>query len=1702
MKKILSLVLAALMIFTALPLTFVSAVAAEESTAAAAKPGTAPTTLPNGKTYQGVTLMKDSFDLIAWWQEKQGASWVADAQVANEATTMLRADADGIMFKIDPTAATVASDITSISIVLQIRFDGKSTYLAATPKQASTFSEATLAGGETSTWYYSKDGASWTAFHKSADRYVNVPTGKDVTYVYIPMDQFWTKSGETYIKTGTNVKTEPIVNWTDFVEMIGDDYTIGMANFFFGGSISKKENLSHDPATKISDWKIVDHVQAVEDMATSPLFKRDTEDIANITRPTGNSGAWYLETVNGAITEAAGFTVAFDTTGAAAGSDALSLTFTICTTWDGAPSSNYLCATSGRATEYGNAKRSADATSIWYWSKDGENWTPVVSDGRYMSITAERTKGYIYIPFSSWYSRYSKEAITANEGKTDGSQYIVGKKTYFESLADGWDFNYFQALFAPVAEGAPANLANDAVKFSNWALVYSDDTVASDAAPYKLPNGSYYYTENVFGRGQSIVANTNTNNGTWIGDKFASTAENGLNNGVGVMLKADASAIASGTDMLQFAFEFNAAGNNSKGTFYIASNIGQAVIHSNSVKPEGATSIWYTSVDGVTWTAASSVARYNESGASYRGEMYIYIPFSSMYTRYGTTYLTGGDAVSTEESLPFDVARELTGGIKSVTNFCPRFNSSAINAAGISDWRFVFESDVAPVAPTTHELPVVGETLMTPFISQLARPSWSGPSYFLPTAKSNFLNSDGMIFEMDTTALTTMDAPKLSIMLSMKTPLGGNGGNNYFLATAGRAADFGNAAVPANTTSTWYYSEDGANWKPYTADEDTDFMTLPAKHTKAYVYIPFDAFWSRYDADYISGKTTAADKTKPSVQLKDFLAAMDGDNFEFAYIHGYYGTGPASTGVQFSNWSFVQLDRKMSEGDKVPATLPDTQKEYSTFPFLSEAYRKYTFAESGLWLGNILTPGAVNVMQEADGVMMKVDASGITAGTSVASFAFSISATGNNGVTTYICSNLGQARGYGNTNAPEVGDSVWYISNDGENWGTATNVNGVKLAKTSAERGVFYVYIPFSEMYVRHGATYLGGGADVKETTLTYAEATEILGGWKSLNNFAIWIEESTIGKGLTISDINLVDSTPSGVFSTASVTATDTLAYNVYANVPAGATNVKMTFTLAGKTVEVVGVPQANGQVKYTFKGVLPQQMAETITATWTATVDGKTVTDTATGTIRDYALTLLDRSKYAEWHDILKSMLAYGAATQTVAGATGDLADKDVVPSLIHIDRTKVDATYVNGNSKIWTSAALVLDNAITLKVGVSAPAGVNKVIYTVGNKTVVTPILNGYVYIPVAVSEMMSDIVVKCYNGTAATADAALTIAPMYYLSKATSGDTAVSALLDATAHYAMMVSLKLGTRESVKPAHATLAQLELSNDGGMSYAIQMTDGRFIIVDGGVSEDMNVEIFWEYLLEMNGYARPQIAAWMLTHQDGDHTNLAIRVLETYTGFIDLEALAYQWPVEADYAILESDTDYIKGYKESTIEQIKSKTRRFDDLKKYYYPDVDIIDLATGSSFMIGEVKIDVLMDTQDKYPTNPMEANDLSSVWKMTFTQNTESTADDKSFMVLGDSSADRTKALGDLYDASVLKSDVLQAAHHGLYGGNKATYQEIAPSISLVPTHEERFNEFQWQYADYNMWLYTNSDEYHASQTTIVDMYNLNVTIWGK
>ena len=94
-QKILSLFLAVLMIVSAVPMIFVPATAEEAAPAPVA--GTAPATLPNGKSPTAITF--HTYDAAAKYRENT-AGW--HGEFATGVMTMLQNGAEGIMFKVTP----------------------------------------------------------------------------------------------------------------------------------------------------------------------------------------------------------------------------------------------------------------------------------------------------------------------------------------------------------------------------------------------------------------------------------------------------------------------------------------------------------------------------------------------------------------------------------------------------------------------------------------------------------------------------------------------------------------------------------------------------------------------------------------------------------------------------------------------------------------------------------------------------------------------------------------------------------------------------------------------------------------------------------------------------------------------------------------------------------------------------------------------------------------------------------------------------------------------------------------------------------------------------------------------------------------------------------------------------------------------------------------------------------------------------------------------------------------------------------------------------------------------------------------------------------------------------------------------------------------------------------------------------------------
>lgn len=296
------------------------------------------------------------------------------------------------------------------------------------------------------------------------------------------------------------------------------------------------------------------------------------------------------------------------------------------------------------------------------------------------------------------------------------------------------------------------------------------------------------------------------------------------------------------------------------------------------------------------------------------------------------------------------------------------------------------------------------------------------------------------------------------------------------------------------------------------------------------------------------------------------------------------------------------------------------------------------------------------------------------------------------------------------------------------------------------------------------------------------------------------------------------------------------------------------------------------------------------------------------------------------------------------------------------------------------------------------------------------------------------------------------------------------------------------------ENVK---STVAQLEVS--AGMAYVIQLSDGRFIMIDGGEHFDKDGERIFRYLCESAQGEKPVIATWFFTHGHSDHIQLAARFMEEYKNEVEIEKIAYNIPTDIDY----------DGYdKTSSRKNDEAEAMWFQAVEKY--PNEILHVLRTGDEFTIDNVKVNVLTTAFEKYPDPPTNRNHTSAVMKFTFSCGT-------SFLVFGDAGGERLFNLieqdSPIYCSDeMLKSDIMQVPHHGLavarsdgYDKVLALYRKVAPKICFWPQKATRFYNDPWcqgeQYS-YNRYLMESVKEknFHHTQTVVVDMEDLHITLW--
>ncbi len=261
------------------------------------------------------------------------------------------------------------------------------------------------------------------------------------------------------------------------------------------------------------------------------------------------------------------------------------------------------------------------------------------------------------------------------------------------------------------------------------------------------------------------------------------------------------------------------------------------------------------------------------------------------------------------------------------------------------------------------------------------------------------------------------------------------------------------------------------------------------------------------------------------------------------------------------------------------------------------------------------------------------------------------------------------------------------------------------------------------------------------------------------------------------------------------------------------------------------------------------------------------------------------------------------------------------------------------------------------------------------------------------------------------------------------------------------------------------------LGVANDYGlMCILIRLSDGRFLVVDSGGPDSVYGSYAQSLYTAMQKQAVDKdnitIAAWIFTHSHNDHTGGFCSFLKAYSKQIKIESVLYNFPSNEDYRV---SNDHA-----GTYEQFRSHVQS-------YYPNLALYKGHTGHVYTIADATVEIFY-THEDYVTADRTIQSTKN-WNNTSLIFGLKIAGQK-IMFLGDAQIVPNDQTADIF-GSALKSDIVQVAHHGGYGGTNAIYKAIDPKVALYTTTDEIIPAYMVEFP---------ANSYLINQLNLVEYYN--------
>ena len=327
--------------------------------------------------------------------------------------------------------------------------------------------------------------------------------------------------------------------------------------------------------------------------------------------------------------------------------------------------------------------------------------------------------------------------------------------------------------------------------------------------------------------------------------------------------------------------------------------------------------------------------------------------------------------------------------------------------------------------------------------------------------------------------------------------------------------------------------------------------------------------------------------------------------------------------------------------------------------------------------------------------------------------------------------------------------------------------------------------------------------------------------------------------------------------------------------------------------------------------------------------------------------------------------------------------------------------------------------------------------------------------------------------------------------------------------------------LTQQKYTKICNTSITNIRILKSVGMSYVLQLEDGRFVIVDGGGDSlysgaENDKHILYSTLSELHKRATGSapstsnpihIAAWLVTHSHADHYGTITNFLKTYAPkkTIKMDYLIGNFPELSVMYPVGGDTSTMGTGRVSTLQGYLSSA----GLTPFTY-----VKLHTGMTLYFANLKLETMMTVEDHAPFRITNSNDTNSVTKWTISStattasatspvqisaSTVASSNNTTWMLLGDSCLYASRWLcamwggtsynstTNLYDGGYLKSDMVQLAHHGNIGCEIALYKTVQAEVVWFPHHAGAYNGYT-----------QDSDQNWAD---VVDRYACNSTSSG-